>query len=75
MAWGVTIVIVTGADALWGPLGIVGENLASAVAALVVLLPKFASYRDLVFRKALSEHAASAIAAEPGEPPLSSDLI
>ncbi len=74
VAWGVTIVIVTGADALWGPLGILGENLASGVAALVILLPKFASYRDIVFRKALSEHAKSAPAADPGEPPLTSEL-
>ncbi len=58
LAWGVTVLIVTGADRLFGPLGILGENLASLVAAALILIPKFASYRDVVFRKALHRDAA-----------------
>jgi putative flippase GtrA len=58
MAWGVTVLIVMGADRLFGPLGILGENLASLAAAALILVPKFASYRDVVFRKALHRDAA-----------------
>lgn len=60
VAWGVTIVIVTGADRLFGPLGTLGENAASVVAALIILVPKFASYRDVVFRRALQQERTPA---------------
>lgn len=63
LAWGITVAIVTGADRLLGPLGFVGENAAKVFAALVILIPKFASYRDLVFRKAIRTAAAG----EPGK--------
>lgn len=53
LAWGLTLLIVLGAEALFGDLDLVGENLASVVAAIVVLIPKFVSYRDVVFRGAL----------------------
>jgi len=58
VAWGATILIVTGADRLFGPLGIIGENVASVVAALIILVPKFASYRDVVFSRALRRDSA-----------------
>jgi putative flippase GtrA len=60
VAWGVTIVIVTGADHFFGPLGIIGENVASVVAAGIILVPKFASYRDVVFRRALRANVTQA---------------
>lgn len=53
VAWAVTVALVTGAEAWFGPLGTLGENLASLVAAAIVIVPKFASYRDLVFHREL----------------------
>lgn len=53
VAWGLTVAIVTGADRWFGPLGTIGENVVSLLAASVIIVPKFASYRDLVFHKAL----------------------
>ncbi len=61
IAWIVTVGIVQGAEWWLGPLGPLGFNVAGVVAALVILVPKFASYRDLVFRDAISrdrEHRA-----------------
>lgn len=52
-AWGATILIVTGADAAFGGLTRLEENVAKLVAAGIILVPKFASYRDVVFRKAI----------------------
>jgi putative flippase GtrA len=57
VAWGATILIVTGADTLFGPLGRVEENVAKLFAAGIILIPKFASYRDVVFRKAIRSAA------------------
>lgn len=53
VALGATAAIVWAADSLFGPLTPLGENLAKLVAAFVILLPKFAALRDVVFRKAL----------------------
>ncbi len=53
-AWAVTVAVISAADWLFGPLSRVGENIASLAAAAVTLLPKFVSYRDLVFGKALA---------------------
>lgn len=50
----VTNGIVLGADALFGPLGPVGANAAKVIAAVIILLPKFAGYRDVVFRRAVA---------------------
>ncbi len=55
VAWLVTIIIVQLADWLFGPLSLAGENVAKLAAVLVILIPKFAGYRDIVFRKALTE--------------------
>ncbi|MEM7272298.1 MAG: GtrA family protein [Actinomycetota bacterium] len=52
-AWAATVAVIWIADQLFGPLDRLGENLASVAAAGITLLPKFLSYRDLVFGKAL----------------------
>lgn len=52
-AWAVTAAVVLFADSNWGPLTRLEENLANVVATGFILLPKFASYRDVVFRSAL----------------------
>jgi putative flippase GtrA len=52
-AYFATVVIMWIAEALFGPLGTVGYNLALVVAAAILILPKLAGYRDLVFRRAL----------------------
>lgn len=52
-AWAVTATIVVFADRTWGPLSRLEENAANVVATALILLPKFASYRDIVFRSAL----------------------
>jgi putative flippase GtrA len=57
VAWLVTVGLVLGAEAWLGPLGTIGENVASLVAAGIVIVPKFASYRDLVFHHALRHQA------------------
>jgi putative flippase GtrA len=43
------------AEELFGPLTRIGENIALLVAAAILILPKLASYRDLVFGKALKK--------------------
>jgi putative flippase GtrA len=68
IAWAATVGIVLGAEAVFGNLGRVGENVAKLVAGVVILLPKLASYRDIVFRKSLAHQAASAGAPEGAEP-------
>ncbi len=61
VALAATAGIVWAAETLFGPRTPLGENLAKVVAALVILLPKFAALRDVVFRRALR----SADGAEP----------
>ena len=53
VAWGATILIVTAADAAFDGLSRIEENVAKLFAAGIILVPKFASYRDVVFRKAI----------------------
>ena len=55
LAWAATQLFMWLADAWFGPLGRLGENVALLVASAIILLPKFATYRDLVFRSALDE--------------------
>ncbi|MEZ5176540.1 MAG: GtrA family protein [Acidimicrobiia bacterium] len=50
--------IVWVADSLFGPLSTLGYNAALIFAAVVLILPKLASYRDVVFSHALSAPAA-----------------
>jgi putative flippase GtrA len=72
-AWAVTAAIVLFADDNWGPLSRLEENLANVVATGFILLPKFASYRDIVFRSALRSEGrdpmASSDAAKQGTDP------
>ena len=53
VAWAVTVGVINLADIWFGPLSRLGENIASLAAGVLVLIPKLASYRDIVFRKAL----------------------
>ncbi len=68
VAWAATVGIVLGAEAVFGDLSRLGENMAKLVAGVVILLPKLASYRDLVFRRSLARRAALAAADEGAEP-------
>jgi putative flippase GtrA len=65
VAWGVTVAVVEGSDWLFGPLTRLGENVALVFASGLILLPKFASYRDVVFRKALNDRDATSARSEP----------
>ncbi len=53
LAWGATEAILWVADLVWGPLSTAQANLAYVAAAIVILIPKFAGYRDVVFRSSL----------------------
>ena len=57
-AYVATIGIVWLAEALFGPLGRLGYNAALLCAAGLLILPKLAGYRDVVFSRALGERAA-----------------
>ncbi|MDH5616781.1 MAG: hypothetical protein OEY62_09620, partial [Acidimicrobiia bacterium] len=54
-AWGATVGMVELAEKVFGTSTALQINLASLVATAIILIPKFASYRDLVFKKALGE--------------------
>lgn len=47
--------IMWAAEAAFGPLSVVGSNVALLVAAGLLILPKLAGYRDIVFGRALAE--------------------
>ncbi len=53
----VTQAFVGGADWLWGPLSRFGQNVAYLAAAAAIVVPKFAGYRDIVFRRAIDAKA------------------
>jgi putative flippase GtrA len=74
VAMGVTAAIVLGADALTGPgpMSRLQENLANLVAGAILLVPKLAGYRDLVFRRSID--LAAAQAAHPHGERVASDL-
>lgn len=55
VAYFATVGIMWMAEAVFGPLGTIGYNVAMLVAAGVLILPKLAGYRDVVFTKALSD--------------------
>lgn len=59
VAWGVTVLIVEGAERLIEGIGAFGLNVANVVATGVILLPKFAAYRDVVFRRSIDREARS----------------
>jgi len=52
-AWGVTVAIVDGAEVIFGELTLLQANLAKVAATAIILIPKFAGYRDVVFGRAL----------------------
>jgi putative flippase GtrA len=54
-AWAATVGLVELAEKFFGSSTALQINLASLVATGIILIPKFASYRDLVFKKALVE--------------------
>lgn len=54
----VTNAVVWVADAWVGPLDALELNVAKLVATAIILVPKFAALRDIVFRKALAAHKA-----------------
>lgn len=55
VAWAATVGLMTLADAWFGPLSRLGENVALLVVSGIILFPKFAGYRDVVFRDALDD--------------------
>ncbi len=54
-AWAATVGLVELAERIFGASTALQINLASLLATGIILIPKFASYRDLVFKKALGE--------------------
>lgn len=52
-AWGGTAGAMWLAEALFGPLSTIAANVVYLITSFVILIPKFASYRDLVFGKAI----------------------
>jgi putative flippase GtrA len=55
LAYLASVAIVWVADSLFGPLSRLGYNLALVVAAGLLILPKLAGYRDVVFSRALDD--------------------
>lgn len=53
VAWAATEATLWIADVFWGPLNAVQANVAYLAASVLILVPKFASYRDVVFGKAI----------------------
>jgi putative flippase GtrA len=60
VAYLASVAIIWLADELFGPLSQVGENVALLFAAAILILPKLASYRDLVFGRALRDKTPDA---------------
>jgi putative flippase GtrA len=67
VAWAVTQGIVGGADLLFGPLTRLEQNFYYLAASGLIILPKFAGYRDIVFRKAINAKATAAAATSPSQ--------
>lgn len=67
-AWAVTEATLWVSDVIWGPLTSVQANVAYLAASVLILIPKFASYRDVVFGRAIRAKAAGAdpLPAQPG---------
>ena len=60
-AWAATVGMVELAEAIFGTSTALQINLASLAATALILIPKFASYRDVVFKKALGEQKAGGL--------------
>ena len=54
-AYFATVAIMWVAETLFGPLGTIGYNAAMLFAAGLLILPKLAGYRDIVFSRAIEE--------------------
>lgn len=54
-AWAATAGIMWMAEAAFGPLSDLAANGVYLFASILILVPKFASYRDIVFGRALEE--------------------
>ena len=63
-AWAATAGFMWLAETAFGPLSNIAANGVYLFASVVILLPKFASYRDLVFGKALAEEAVEPVGAD-----------
>ncbi len=63
LAYLASVAIVWIADTLFGPLSRLGYNLALVVAAGLLILPKLAGYRDIVFSRALGDKEEDPVAA------------
>ncbi len=55
LALAVTWLVVNGANAVWGPLSDNQLTIAYVAAAGLIILPKFAGYRDVVFKRAMTD--------------------
>lgn len=62
-AWAGTAGTMWIAEAWFGPLSKVAANGVYLAASIVILLPKFASYRDIVFGKAIREQECDPVEA------------
>jgi putative flippase GtrA len=60
-AWGGTAGTMWLAEALFGPLSTVAANGVYLATSIMILIPKFASYRDLVFGRAIREQENSSV--------------
>ncbi|MEN8113748.1 MAG: GtrA family protein [Actinomycetota bacterium] len=58
-AWAGTAGTMWAAEAAFGPLTKLAANVVYLATSLVILLPKFASYRDIVFGKAIKDRENS----------------
>jgi putative flippase GtrA len=65
VAYGVSAGIMAMAQTWFGPLSRLGENLVLIVAAGLLILPKLAGYRDIVFGTALNEQDDPVPAQQP----------
>ena len=63
-AWAATAGMMWLSETWFGPLSNLAANGVYLFASIVILLPKFASYRDIVFGKALAEESTEPVAAE-----------
>lgn len=60
-AWAGTAGTMWLAETFLGPLSTVAANVVYLVTSFAILIPKFASYRDLVFGRAIHKQEASTI--------------
>ena len=63
-AWAATAGTMWLAETLFGPLSDLAANGVYLFTSIAILLPKFASYRDIVFGRALAEETVEPVAAE-----------